>query len=340
MFSWLSTSFKLSLNFSFYLHFFLRVQCFAHQGHHVCEESIRNLHYSHKLEINSVLCHTKHLNVVVSVVVMWNQMDLLHFRVSIHQWAKTFQKHYSTWDFHLQKTSSTGKHSWGPDGRQLNLSAKGTLKYLTWLMRCSRSSLSFLCLVPVCVCMCLWACKLQGLANWHQISHLLPWLTFQFVRPPTAASLGHRLPHFGRNVCRWPQLRLLRLGSCHSQSRITIESKHMDVSLKQNHIGTWHYYNWSPTVLACKNLWCFRWKSFCHKCVQLWTHLTGRTAISGSLCCSWGLDSQKKSSLQSNTPLTGHWVALYWKVCQCITSMMGDTTLVLWRHHSELPKFK
>lgn len=62
---------------------------------------------------------------------------------------------------------------------------------------------------------------------------------------------------------------------------------------------------------------------------QLWTHLTGRTAISGSLCSSWGPDSQKKSSLQSNTPLTGHWVALYWKVSQSITSMMGDTTLVL-----------
>lgn len=47
----------------------------------------------------------------------------------------------------------------------------------------------------------------------------LPWLTAQFVPPPTAASPGHRLPHSGRSACQWPRLHLLMPGSCRRQNQ-------------------------------------------------------------------------------------------------------------------------
>lgn len=62
--------------------------------------------------------------------------------------------------------------------------------------------------------------------------------------------------------------------------------------------------------------------------------LTHRNAPTAESRCSSRrnvYDSHWKSSRQLNTPLTGHWVALYWKVRQSITSTMGETTLVLKR---------
>ncbi|KAA8586006.1 hypothetical protein FQN60_007575 [Etheostoma spectabile] len=71
---------------------------------------------------------------------------------------------------------------------------------------------------------------------------------------------------------------------------------------------------------------------------QHWTPVGDRISITllakNRQKCIW------KFSLQSNTPLTGHWVALNWKVCQSITSMMGDTTLVLHRDATFIGKSK
>ena len=68
--------------------------------------------------------------------------------------------------------------------------------------------------------------------------------------------------------------------------------------------------------------------------VGMLNYLTGWIGDSSvESCCprsGFLLCSQWKSSFQSNTPLTGHWVALYPKVCQFITSMIGDTTRVLY----------